>query len=138
MKNKYFGLIALIMLMVSCNNSNKEDLKITDTKSEENSVKSFFDQKVKVFTTAKDTDLRLTKTNEVVFGKANQPTEAEVSVFVNPNKTFQEFLGIGGAITDASAEVFAKLSTEKQEELLQSYFGKEGIGYNVIRTNIHS
>ena len=138
MKNKYLGLIALIMLMVSCNNSKKEELKTTETKSEENIVKSFINQKVKVFTTAKDTDLKLTQTNDGVFVATNQPSEAEVSVFVNANKTFQEFLGIGGAITDASAEVFAKLSDEKQEEFLQSYFGKEGIGYNVIRTNIHS
>jgi glucosylceramidase len=29
--------------------------------------------------------------------------------FVNPKKTFQTYLGIGGAITD-EAEVFAKLS----------------------------
>ncbi len=124
MKNKYLGLIALLMLMVSCNNSKKEELKITDTTPEENVVKSFIDQKVKVFTTAKDTDLKLTQTNDAVFGTTNQPTEAEISVFVNPNKTFQEFLGIGGAITDASAEVFAKLSTEKQEELMKSYFSK--------------
>ena len=31
-------------------------------------------------------------------------------------------MGIGGAITDASAEVFAKLDKQKQEELLTAYF----------------
>ena len=138
MKNKHLGLIALLMLMVSCNNSKKEELKTTKTKSEENVAKSFLNQKIQVFTTAENTDLRLTKTNEVVLDSTNQPSEGEVSVFVNPNKTFQKFIGIGGAITDASAEVFAKLSLEKQEELLKAYFSKDGIGYNVIRTNIHS
>jgi glucosylceramidase len=60
-------------------------------------------------------------------------------VFVDPNKTFQTFLGIGGAITDASAEVFAKLSKEKQQEFLNAYYSKDkGIGYSLIRTNIHS
>jgi glucosylceramidase len=60
-------------------------------------------------------------------------------VFVNPDKTFQTFLGIGGAITDASAEVFAKLSKEKQQELLDAYYTKDkGIGYSLLRTNIHS
>jgi glucosylceramidase len=44
-----------------------------------------------------------------------------------------------GAITDASSEVFAKLSAEKQKELLTAYFDKEGgIGYTVVRTSIHS
>ncbi|WP_372757128.1 glycoside hydrolase family 30 beta sandwich domain-containing protein [Mariniflexile sp.] len=138
MKSKYLNVIAALMLIVSCTNSKKEELKIAEAKSNEDIVKSYINQKVKVFTTAKDTDLKLTKTNEGTFAAANQPTEAEISVFVNPNKTFQEFLGIGGAITDASAEVFAKLSEAKQEEFLQSYFGEEGIGYNVIRTSIHS
>ncbi len=57
---------------------------------------------------------------------------------MNPRKTFQEYLGIGGAITDASAEVFATLNEAQQEELLRSLYGKEGIGYNIIRTSIHS
>ena len=52
--------------------------------------------------------------------------------------SFQEFLGIGGAITDASSEVFATLNKEQQEEFLQAYFGKNGINYNIIRTSIHS
>jgi glucosylceramidase len=73
------------------------------------------------------------------FTNAVQPLETEISVFVNPNKQFQSFVGIGGAITDASAEVFAKLSAEKQREFLNAYYDKEkGIGYSLIRTNIHS
>ncbi|MCL5130484.1 glycoside hydrolase family 30 beta sandwich domain-containing protein [Algibacter sp. L4_22] len=98
----------------------------------------FNKKNVKVYTTAKDSNLKLSLTKETTFKPSSQPTETEISIFVNPNKTFQEFLGIGGAITDASAEVFATLSQEKQDQLLQSYFGKDGIGYNVIRTNIHS
>lgn len=47
-------------------------------------------------------------------------------------------MGIGGAITDASSEVFSKLNENQQQELLKSYFGSEGIGYNIIRTSIHS
>jgi len=73
-----------------------------------------------------------------VFGKKVQTLETELAVFVNPKKTFQEFLGIGGAITDASSEVFATLNKEQQEEFLQAYFGKNGINYTIIRTSIHS
>ena len=62
-----------------------------------------------------------------------------MSIFVNPQQTFQTFLGIGGAITDAAAEVFAKLPAEKQEELLKAYYDREeGIGYTLARTPIHS
>ena len=94
---------------------------------------------VAVYTTAESTNLRLSKTDNLTFSELAQPTERQICVFVNPNKTFQSFLGIGGAITDASAEVFAKLSNEKQQELLNAYYNTEkGIGYTLIRTTIHS
>ena len=57
---------------------------------------------------------------------------------MNPNKRFQSLLGIGGAITDASAEVLSALSDDKQEELLNAYFGDNGLSYSIIRTSIHS
>lgn len=83
--------------------------------------------------------MRLTQTDKLSFSSSKQPLETEISVFVEPTKTFQNFMGIGGAITDASAEVFAKLSKEKQQELLNAYYDKEkGIGYSLLRTTIHS
>jgi len=95
-------------------------------------------KKARVITTAKDTKLRLSNTGEVLFQKSKQALETENSIFVNPNNTFQSFIGIGGAITDAAAEVFTKLSKEKQEELLNAYYSKEGIDYSLMRTSIHS
>jgi glucosylceramidase len=93
----------------------------------------------KVYTTAKDTDLRLDLTDRITFVPGVQPSEGEISVFVNPNKRFQKVLGIGGAFSDASAEVFATLSKEKQQEFLQAYYDQEkGIGYSLARTTIHS
>ena len=95
--------------------------------------------KIAVYTTAKDTDLRLTLSQELRFIPGTQATEGEVSIFVNPNKRFQKILGIGGAITDASAEVFAKLPADKQNEMLRAYYDEEaGIGYSLARTSIHS
>jgi glucosylceramidase len=94
---------------------------------------------VTVYTTADSTNLRLSITDKIVFKELAQPTEGEVSIFVDPAKTFQTFLGIGAALTDASAETFAKLPKEKQQEFLQAYYNKDkGIGYTLARTNIHS
>jgi glucosylceramidase len=94
---------------------------------------------VKVYTSADSSKLRISETEKLKFAEKRQPMENEISIFVNPNKKFQTFLGIGGAITDASAEVFAKLSPAKQQELLLAYYSKEkGIGYTLARTNIHS
>ena len=92
-----------------------------------------------VYTTAHQTELRLAQTGNLTFEAAGQPLESEVSVFVNPDKSFQTLLGIGGAITDASAEVFAQLPPEKQQEFLTAYYDRDrGIGYSLCRTPIHS
>jgi len=96
-------------------------------------------KKATVYTTAENTTMRLARSGEATFSKAKQPLETEICVFVEPKKTFQSMMGIGGAITDASAEVFAKLSPAKQKEFIDAYYSLEkGIGYSLIRTTIHS
>lgn len=97
------------------------------------------DKTITVYTTAESTNLRLSKTDDLKFSELRQPVETQICVFVNPDKTYQSLLGIGGAVTDASAEVFAKLSKEKQQEFLNAYYSAEkGIGYSLVRTTIHS
>lgn len=94
---------------------------------------------VVVYTTADNTRLRLTPTDTVKFQDLAQPTERQVAVFVDPRKTFQTLVGIGGALTDAAAEVFAKIPAAKQQELLKAYYNPNtGIGYSLARTNINS
>lgn len=94
---------------------------------------------VLVYTTASNTDHRLAQTGQKYFEPAKQPLETEVAIFVNPARQFQTFLGIGGALTDASAEVFASLSETNQKKLLEAYYSVEnGIGYSLARTTIHS
>jgi len=92
-----------------------------------------------VYTTADSSNYRLTPTDTLQFLDFGQPMETQPCVFVDPVKTFQTFLGIGGALTDASAETFAKLPKDKQQEFLTSYYDpQKGIGYTLARTNIHS
>lgn len=94
---------------------------------------------VRVYTTADSTRFRLTPTEKLAFTPFGQPLETQPCVFVDPGQQFQTFLGIGGALTDASAETFAKLPAAKQTELLEAYFDREkGIGYTIGRTNINS
>ena len=96
-------------------------------------------KKVIVFTTADSSNLKLTLTDTLSFKNLSQPKETQVCVFVDPSKTFQSFLGIGGALTDASAETFAKLPKAKQQEFMQAYYNvNKGIGYTLARTTIHS
>ena len=94
---------------------------------------------IAVYTTADQTEYRLTRTGAVKFKRMGQPLETQICVFVDPAHTFQTILGIGGALTDAAAETFAKLPTAKQDELLGAYFNRTvGISYTLARTNIHS
>lgn len=123
-------LISFFLIFISF--FGNQDLKNNDSSKSPKKIKA------KVYTTAENTDLRLTETQTLNFTKGDQPLETELSIFVNPDKSFQTFIGIGGAITDASAEVFAKLSEDKQEELLDAYYSTEGINYSLLRTTIHS
>ena len=94
---------------------------------------------ISVYTTADGTNQRLSLTGSLGFSPGKQPGETEISIFVAPDHRFQTFLGIGGAITDASAEVFAKLPAPKQQEFLDAYYDPDkGIGYTWARTTIHS
>jgi glucosylceramidase len=95
--------------------------------------------KVTVYTTAKDTEFRITKTEELELKSFGQPFETQPCIFIDPAHSFQTMVGIGGAITDASAETLAKLPTRARQEFLRAYFDPaQGIGYNLLRTNINS
>jgi len=95
--------------------------------------------KVTVYVSAKGTDYRLSKTETLNLSAKGQPVETEVAIFVDPNKTFQTMIGIGGALTDAAAETFYKLPADKQKEFLTAYYDADkGIGYTWGRTNMQS
>jgi len=96
-------------------------------------------RKVSVVITAKNTNLRLSKSTQLKLSPYKQPLEHIPCIFVDPKMTFQTFIGIGASLTDASAETFAKLPKDKQKDLLRIYFDREnGIGYTLARTNMNS
>lgn len=134
-----FTILIFSLLIIGCVQENEISPVKEKFPVETGSSFSIESKHVSIYTTASNTDLRLTNTGAREFTTAQQPNEWEYSIFINPKKTFQTFLGIGGAITDASAEVFAKLPEDKQQELLEAYYDQnKGIGYSLIRTNIHS
>jgi len=126
-----FGVFGLI---VSCtSNETKEIKEIPNHKIDYSILNS------KVYTTAQNTDLKLAFTDSVKFNDFQQPLETQASILINPTKKYQTLVGIGAALTDASAETFFKLSEKNQELFLESYFSIDnGIGYSLARTIIHS
>ncbi len=134
---KHISLVLAAVVLFSCTEK-KENASVATASSPANGF-STEGKKVVVHTTADSSSLRLTVTDTLIFKEKGQPFENEVTVFVDPSKTFQTYFGIGAAMTDASAETFYKLPKDKQQELLIAYFDKKkGIGYTVARTNINS
>lgn len=96
-------------------------------------------RQVDVFVTAQATGRRLSPAGTLTLGAPAALTEKQQYVFVDPAKSFQTVLGIGGALTDAAAETYAKLPAAKRRELIRAYYDpQDGIGYSLGRTTIHS
>lgn len=132
---KRLWIVVIAGITFSCSDK-KEDKKVAGSST---STFSTDGKKVIVYTTADSSQYRLTATDTLEFTDMGQPMETQICVFVDPDKTYQTYLGIGAALTDASAETFYKLPKDKQQELLKAYFDKQsGIGYTVARTNINS
>jgi len=94
---------------------------------------------IAVYTTADQTQYRLSATDTLAFTQMGQPLETQICVFVDPSKRAQTIVGIGGALTDASAETYARLPADKQRELMDAYYDRgKGIGYTLGRTQINS
>ena len=136
MMNKIVYLTGLVLL-AACSENRVADVSTTATATD--TSYSIDGKKVVVYTTADSTTFRLTPTDTLSFADFDQPLETQPCIFVDPTHTFQTFLGIGGALTDAAAETYAKLPADKQKEVLQAYYDKDkGIGYSIGRTNINS
>jgi glucosylceramidase len=129
-----FFLCTIALFLFACNNEKEQSESLVSANNF-----SAEGKKVIVYTTADSSNYRLTITDTLSFADFDQPMETQPSVFIDPSHTFQTFLGVGGALTDASAETFAKLPAAMQTELLESYYDTtKGIGYTIGRTNMNS
>ena len=132
MKKIFPGIMTSILF--ACNHINEKD----ETANATNNF-SIEGKKVIIYTTADSTNYRLTATDTLSFTDFDSALETQPIVYIDPIHTFQTFVGIGGALTDAAAEDFAKLSPSKQAELLEAYYDtSKGIGYTIARTNMNS
>lgn len=140
MTKKTLYIICLLVSFWSCKEVEKNPAETNNLVNQFTPIKTIdlLGKEAVIYTTAENTEKRLSLDFKKTFSAQKQPLETEVAIFVNPQNQFQEYLGIGGAITDASAEVFSQLSLDKQEELLNAYYSQNGINYNIIRTSIHS
>ena len=66
--------------------------------------------------------------------------EAELLRFscYNRSSTYQTILGFGGAFTESASDVFSKLNSNLQSQVLDMYFSENGLRYNMARLPIGS
>jgi glucosylceramidase len=96
-------------------------------------------KEAQAFMTAESTNELLHDLGFGAFAPLEQPDEDYPTVMIDPNKTFQEIEGFGGAFTDAAAVTFAKLPEKAQERFLKACFDPiEGNAYTLCRATIHS
>src|SRR5882724_3190682 len=110
---KKFTIASLVLLAACSTPADKPADKAPAT-----SDSTFTNKSAVVFTTADSTNNRITATDTLHFTDFAQPLETQACVFVDPSHKYQTMLGIGGALTDASAESLAKLPKDKQQEIL--------------------
>jgi len=127
----------LLCLVFSCKNNTTQTEKTIINQA--NSSIDFSNLSSKIFTTAHNSELKLTEGGSVKFFDFKQPLETEASILINPSQQHQTFVGIGAALTDAAAETFYKLKEDQKKLFMESYYSiDKGIGYSLGRTIIHS
>lgn len=72
--------------------------------------------------------LKINKTNKI----------SKNVITINTDNIKQKYLGMGGTITEVSCYNLNKLPIDKQEELLNCYYSKNGLNYNWARISIGS
>lgn len=55
-----------------------------------------------------------------------------------PQKRYQVIEGFGAALTESSGYTLARMSRERQKEVVEAYYGKDGIGYTLGRVHMDS
>lgn len=92
--------------------------------------------KIEIIRSSKEDNARLKPSGELeLVHKFNidMPT-----IYIDSTKTYQTHLGFGGAFTESACYVLSKMSKVQLEEVMNKYFSKEGLNYNLGRTCINS
>ncbi len=64
---------------------------------------------------------------------------SEINVTIDTSKTYQTWMGFGGALTEAAAYTLDQIAEDKKEAILNAYYdSKDGLGYTMGRLHIAS
>ncbi|MEO5714112.1 MAG: glycoside hydrolase family 30 protein [Luteolibacter sp.] len=95
-------------------------------------VTSVSAQKVEIFQTTRKGDRLAAVAPSTAAGAS------DYSLTLDPSVSHQTLIGIGGAMTESSAQALSELSKKQSEAVLRAYFSKEGSRFSLTRTHIGS
>jgi glucosylceramidase len=94
-------------------------------------------KQLRIIQTAKDEPIKWNDLGNVAL-REGKPSIDDV-LTIKPALEYQQWIGFGGAFTEAAAYSFAQVSAENQKRIIRAYFNKdEGLGYTLGRTHINS
>jgi glucosylceramidase len=93
--------------------------------------------KLEVIQTAKNTTDRMSKKEDLYLSSIRN--SGQTIIKIDEGQEYQVMEGFGGAFTEAAADTFYKMSSQKRKEILEAYFCPEkGLNYSLCRTHINS
>lgn len=99
------------------------------------------ERKIRVIQTHLASDTKLQVLPEVTFTKEKPEPDSQEGGILNvyDEVQYQEILGFGGALTEASTLNLSRIRPELRKQVMEMYFDREkGIGYNFCRSTINS
>uniref|UniRef100_A0A8R1DR70 Glucosylceramidase n=1 Tax=Caenorhabditis japonica TaxID=281687 RepID=A0A8R1DR70_CAEJA len=95
------------------------------------------DGRAVVYRSALDGD-RLRRMSVKMVGKWRKNDLVNVTITIDATERFQKIFGFGGAFTDSAGAQLEAVSEKLQNQILNAYFGENGLEYNVGRVPIAS
>ena len=89
-------------------------------------------KKATMYTTILGSDGVRQETYETSLVPDSKAQEMDV-VNVYPRKRYQVIQGFGAALTESAGYTLARMSREKQKEIVESCYGRGGLGYTTPR-----
>lgn len=84
------------------------------------------------------TDYNAGKFWEETVCEAQEMKDCMHVVNLYPDVTYQKIRGFGGAFTESAAHNYAGMSDARKKEMIQAYFGPDGLRYHLGRVHMNS
>lgn len=93
--------------------------------------------KIKLLTTTYQNEL-ISREEEEIFAVADSDSRELNVLNIYPEIKYQKMLGFGGAITESVGTILNQIPKELANEVMDLYFGDQGIGYRFVRSHLDS